>query len=158
LWKRLRAEAQGAIRPCAAEIGGSDHDADLIAAARRNAQAAGVAEAVRFEVADFRKTGLELPPAEPAPAGGAPAQAAPPVRPGLLLVNPPYGERLSDGPSLARLYKDLGDTLKRRYKGWEAYVFAEHGELIKAIGLRASRRTILFNGALECRLLQYKLY
>jgi len=199
LWKRVRAEAEAAVRPCPVEIRGSDLDPAAIEQARRNAAAAGVAEAIRFDVADFRDTGWDAGPGEDrgeapvsreadfrdtgwdagpgedrgeAPAAreaergadaGADAPAAgsgaPPSGPrGVLLVNPPYGERLGRGSPLPLLYKGLGDTLKRRYKGWEAYVFAEHGELLKAIGLRASRRTILFNGALECRLLQFKLY
>jgi len=112
-----------------------------------------VAEAIRFEVADFRDTdGGE--PAAPGP-GGEPAAPGPG---GVLLVNPPYGERLGKGSPLPQLYKDLGDTLKQRYKGWEAYVFTVHGDLVKSIGLRAAKRTILYNGALECRLLRFNLY
>jgi putative N6-adenine-specific DNA methylase len=142
LWKRLRAEAEARVRSAPVEIRASDHDPRAIERARRNAEAAGVAEAIHFERADFRETSGQ--------DGGS--------GPGVLLVNPPYGERIGAGPPLPRLYKDLGDVLKQRYKGWEAYVFTVHGELIKSIGLRPSRRTILFNGALECRLLQFKLY
>ena len=150
LWKRLRAEAEAAVRPPpgGAEIRASDRDPEAVAQARLNAEAAGVADAIRFDVADFRDTSGQEMGGEP----GAPGSG------GVLLVNPPYGERIGKGSPLPKLYKDLGDVLKQRYKGWEAYVFAAHGDLLKSIGLRASRRTILYNGALECRLLQFKLY
>ncbi|MCZ6553650.1 MAG: THUMP domain-containing protein [SAR324 cluster bacterium] len=182
LWNRLRAEARGAIRPAPAPILASDRDERAIAQARHNAEAAGVAEAIRFAVGDFR----DVEPCSPAsgalgaePENGRGAAEGPspatkletdPVAPGtgpstalrtgpaagIVLVNPPYGERM--GKELPGLYAALGDVLKQRYKGWEAYVFTVQGELIKSIGLRPSRRTILYNGALECRLLQYRMY
>jgi putative N6-adenine-specific DNA methylase len=146
-WARLKAQAAEAIRPVGTALVGSDIDPAAVEAARAHAAAAGRAEVVRFEVADFRETRGEAvaPPEGPGPRG-------------LLLLNPPYGERIGGPEPLGALYKELGDVLKQRYKGWEAYVFTVPGEPVKAIGLRPKRRTILFNGALECRLLHYPLY
>jgi len=65
--------------------------------------------------------------------------------------------RLPDSGALAAFYPQLGDALKRRYAGWTAYLLSGDPRLPKLIGLKASRRTPLFNGALECRLLEYRL-
>jgi 23S rRNA G2445 N2-methylase RlmL len=81
-----------------------------------------------------------------------------PAEKGLLAVNPPYGERMGDVEALKPLYRRLGDTFKQKLKGWEAYVFTGSPELAKEVGLRASRKDVLFNGAMECRLLRYELF
>jgi putative N6-adenine-specific DNA methylase len=72
-------------------------------------------------------------------------------------MNPPYGERLAGREELAAFYPKLGDVLKRRYAGWTAYILSADAQLPKLIGLKASRRTPLYNGALECRLFEYRL-
>ncbi len=77
---------------------------------------------------------------------------------GLLVVNPPYGERLGETLELKPLYKALGDAMKTHFSGWQGYVFTSNPELAKSVGLRASKRIPLFNGALECRLLKFDLY
>lgn len=77
---------------------------------------------------------------------------------GLIVVNPPYGERLGEVEELKGLYKSLGDTFKQKFKGWKGAIFTGSPELAKCIGLKPSRRIVLFNGALECRLFNYDLY
>jgi len=77
---------------------------------------------------------------------------------GIFVANPPYGERLGDEEQLQELYGRLGDTLKQKFKGWEGYIFTGSEPLSKLIGLRASRRYVLYNGAIECRLFKYELY
>ncbi len=139
LWRKLKDQARLEARPVPVSILASDRDRELVALAKENAARAGVADAIRFsamEAADFQ------------PSAG----------PGLVLVNPPYGERLGDRKRLASLYKQLGDVLKHRAKGSDAYIFTAQGDLIKSIGLRPKRRLKLFNGALECRLLHYPMY
>ena len=64
---------------------------------------------------------------------------------------------MADSAVLAAFYPQLGDTLKKRYAGWTAYLLSGDVRLPKLIGLKASRRTPLFNGALECRLYEYRL-
>lgn len=89
---------------------------------------------------------------------GALADSEPPPRRhgtgGLFVVNPPYGERQGAIEDLAPLYAEIGDVLRRRFTGWTGYVLTGSPQLAKQIGLRATRRLILYNGAIECRLLQ----
>ena len=82
----------------------------------------------------------------------------PPAPEGILVTNPPYGVRLSDKARLAAFYPRLGDSLKQNFAGWNAYFFTADLRLSKLIGLATSRRTPLFNGALECRLFEFKLF
>ncbi|MDT8385421.1 MAG: bifunctional 23S rRNA (guanine(2069)-N(7))-methyltransferase RlmK/23S rRNA (guanine(2445)-N(2))-methyltransferase RlmL [Gammaproteobacteria bacterium] len=83
--------------------------------------------------------------------------AAPPGPAGLVVVNPPYGERLGEQEELKPLYKDLGDCLKAHYVGWRASVITSDPELGKCIGIRARHINTLYNGALECKLLRFEL-
>jgi putative N6-adenine-specific DNA methylase len=134
-----QARARQQARPVPVPIFASDRNPKAVASARANAKRAGVDGAITFAVrpiADFDGS-----------AG-----------PGVILTNPPYGERLGDEDKLGPLYKSIGDTLKHKAKGMEAYIFTVHGPLIKSIGLRPARRTILRNGPLECRLLRFDLY
>ena len=76
---------------------------------------------------------------------------------GIIVTNPPYGERLKTD-NINAFYKTIGDNLKQNFKGFEAWILSSNKEAIKKIGLRPSKKTILFNGALECKLLKYDLY
>jgi len=120
------------------EILGSDREARQVEDARANAQRAGVFDDIRFENASFE-------------------DQTPPPAPGTLIVNPPYGERLKVG-DIASLYSSLGDTFKKKYDGYDAFIFTGNHEAAKKIGLRASRRFPLYNGAIECRLLKFEMY
>jgi len=122
--------------PCA--IYGSDLHGAAIQAVRANLMAAGLVDTVALQQADL----LEVKP----PAGE-----------GILVTNPPYGVRLGDKAQLAAFYPRLGDSLKRNFAGWRAYLFTADLRLPKLIGLAASRRTPLFNGPLECRLFEFKI-
>jgi 23S rRNA G2445 N2-methylase RlmL len=78
----------------------------------------------------------------------------------LFLCNPPYGERLEHGEEekLKELYKGLGDHWKQAFKGHRAALFTGNLEMLKVVGLRSSKRHILYNGDIECRLAEYDLY
>ncbi len=80
-----------------------------------------------------------------------------PVAAGLVIVNPPYGERLGEAPELPALYHELGAQLKKHFRGWRAAVFTANPELGKAIGMRAYRMHTLWNGAIECKLLHFEV-
>jgi len=138
-WRALcdasRAQQTGDAQPA---IFGSDRDAAALRAARANLDAIGQAAAVRLTQADV----LDLT---------APAEA------GVLITNPPYGVRLGDDAELASFYPKLGDLLKQYFPGWRAYILTADLRLPKRIGLAPSRRTPLFNGALECRLYEFKM-
>jgi len=135
-WRRLLEEARAraaaglaALRPV---FHGSDLDAQAIAAARQNAQAAGVAAAIRFEVRDID------------------ALAPPQEARGLVACNPPYDRRLAaDGA----LYRRLGQALQRAVPQWRASLLCGDAGLAQATGLRAAKKYQVFNGALECALI-----
>ena len=120
------------------QIYGSDAEPKALNAARRNLAEAGVERWVKLERADV------LERSAPAPAG-------------VMVMNPPYGERMGNTEELARFYPRLGDALKQRYAGWRCYIFTADLRLPKLIRLQPSRRTPLWNGALECRLYQFDI-
>jgi len=138
LWHRLRAEAAQPPPPRRLALYGSDSDAGALDAARSNLAAAGYEGLVQLEQSDL----LE----RKAPAGN-----------GVLLANPPYGERIGEEEALARLYPRLGDALKRNFAGWRCYFFTADLRLPKLIRLQPSRRVPLYNGALECRLYEFRI-
>ena len=84
------------------------------------------------------------------------ARAAPAPE-GMLVANPPYGVRLAEANELAAFYPRLGDALKRNFAGWSAYFFTGDLRLAKLIGLKADKRTPLWNGAIECRLFAFRI-
>jgi putative N6-adenine-specific DNA methylase len=135
----LRASALRSRRSPSAPIVARDSEPRAVAAARHNARAAGVGDVVAVERGDVRDLRL--------PADGA-----------LIVTNPPYGQRLGDPADLATLYRAVGDALKHRASGATAWLLVGNRELAKSIGLRASRRIVLFNGPIECRLLRFDLY
>jgi len=139
LWRELRERAKAREhrnRPVA--IFGADLYGAEIAKARAAVEAAGLERAVQLKQANL----LELSP--PAPAG-------------VLVANPPYGVRLGEDAELAAFYPQLGDALKARFAGWRCYFLTADLRLAKLIGLKASKRTPLFNGPLECRLFEYRI-
>jgi putative N6-adenine-specific DNA methylase len=82
---------------------------------------------------------------------------APTRKGGVIILNPPYGERMPVN-EIEKLYKEIGDKLKKDFKGFSAWIISSSPEAIKSIGLRPSRRIHLFNGSLECRFLKFDLY
>lgn len=118
---------------------GYDQDAFAIRAALENAAQAGVRGSVHFEkrmLAELKREG---------------------DAPGLLIVNPPYGERIGDQQNLRGVYAELGEKLRTEFVGWKAAVFTGNPPLAKDIGINAKRSHTLFNGALECRLLRFDI-
>lgn len=134
LWEKLRANALAEVKPVHhMSIRGSDSNARLIAIARDNAKNAGVLPMVSFEQQDIKAC--------------RPEQAQ-----GLMVCNPPYGERLQDANQLIALYQQLGSTAHQHFQGWKLAFLTSNPMLAKAVGLRASKQYSLFNGALECKL------
>lgn len=117
---------------------GSDLYGDELKAAHLNLENAGLRGAVTLNQANV----LEI---------SAPADH------GVLVANLPYGERMGDLEELQELYPKLGDVLKKKFGGWNAYLFTSDLRMPKFIRLSVSRRTLLFNGAIECRLFEYKM-
>jgi putative N6-adenine-specific DNA methylase len=136
LWERV--ERERPADPADPVLYGSDSDLEALRAARRNLSAAGVERWVKLQRADV------LERAAPSPAG-------------VMVMNPPYGERMGTAPELAGFYPKLGDVLKQRFAGWRCYIFTADLRLPKLIRLEPSRRTPLWNGALECRLYEFEI-
>jgi putative N6-adenine-specific DNA methylase len=139
LWQRIKQAAQRrAKRPAPAGIYARDSDPAAIRLCMATLESAGAGGAVTVEHADI------VSASAPAPSG-------------IIVTNPPYGVRMADPGALAAFYPRLGDALKQRYAGWTAFLFSGDTRLPKLIGLKASRRTPLFNGAIECRLYEYRM-
>ena len=139
LWRDLLRQSRARQKPRAPlAIYGSDLAADVLKAARANLMAAGLEKVVSLKRADVLET-------------AAPAQG------GIIVTNPPYGIRLGEQQAMAEFYPKLGDVLKKQFSGWRAYLLSADMRLPKLIHLAASKRTPLFNGALECRLFEYKM-
>ena len=76
----------------------------------------------------------------------------------LVMINPPYGERLSQDKNVLRLYQDMGTALKHQFCGATAWVISSNEEALKCIGLRPAKKTHLMNGELECLFNKYELF
>jgi len=81
----------------------------------------------------------------------------PPEEKGVLIMNPPYDERIQE-KNINDLYEMIGDRFKKAFTGYDAWIISSNMEAIKHIGLRASRRISLYNGALDCKFLKFEIY
>lgn len=81
----------------------------------------------------------------------------PPARKGVVIMNPPYGERMIKD-DIMELYKKIGDTFKKKYAGYDCWLITSNLEAIKQIGLRPSRKITLYNGTLECKFMKFEMY
>jgi 23S rRNA (guanine2445-N2)-methyltransferase / 23S rRNA (guanine2069-N7)-methyltransferase len=159
--------APGLLRPWFGFLGWRGHDAacwlDFVAEADRRSEA-GLKQLpviVGYDV-DRRAVHTALGNLDRAGLRGAvhfERKSVEAVRPqkakGLLVVNPPYGERLGDEETLVPLYKMLGETLRTHFLGWKASVFTGNPELAFKVGIRAIKQYALYNGALECKLFNF---
>jgi putative N6-adenine-specific DNA methylase len=138
-WASARAESAERAQPAAPrEIFGSDLYGSTLDAARANLRDMGLEGVVSLKQANL----LEL---------SAPSHS------GLLVTNPPYGVRIGEKEELAKFYPELGHLLKQKFAGWTAYIFSGDPDLPKLIRLAATKRTVLYNGAIECRLYEYRM-
>ncbi len=156
-WQRLKGAAQARVHASAVPIVASDVSFRMVDFARRNAERAGVADAIEFHGGDA----LERP-----------APQLPPGLPGTLMINPPYGERIEVGGKAARPSAEDRDApgdfparlaahWKRAYTqhaaGWTAWVLSPDMKLPGAMRLKATRRVPMWNGPIECRLFRFDL-
>ncbi len=138
LWKKLIAEAETRKQqglPNLPTIVGHDEDAYAIKIAFENIDKAGLRGKIHVEKRDLSAF---VPKAN--------------AKPGLVVTNPPYGERLGEVEELKPLYTLLGERLKEYFQGWHAAVFTGNPELGKVMGLRAKKYYALYNGAIACKL------
>ncbi|MFM9047420.1 MAG: class I SAM-dependent RNA methyltransferase [Cyanobium sp.] len=144
LWEQEVMAAQGLARVNLADgrplapLLGLDQDPAVVAQAQANAQAAGVAPWIRFEL-------------------GTAETFTPPSGPGVVVTNPPFGERLGERQELEELYRALGQRLRRHAPGWTLWLLSGHPTLTGALKLKASQRFPVSHGGLDCRWLKYEI-
>jgi putative N6-adenine-specific DNA methylase len=139
LWQRVRAAAEPRPHPQRQlPVFGADRLGHQVAKARERLEMAGLADFVQLKQCDL----LELPA---------------PARWGVMLANPPYGVRLEEKEKLAELYPAIGNALKKRFAGWRCHFFTGDLELGRRIGLKPGRRIPLWNGAIACRLFEFRI-
>jgi 23S rRNA (guanine2445-N2)-methyltransferase / 23S rRNA (guanine2069-N7)-methyltransferase len=153
LWHRLRAEAQErrAARPARRCIVGSDIDAQAVRMAIANGESAGVADWLHVEKRALEEVTAPDGAPSAAPDVGTPHSA------GLVVVNPPYGERIGAESALPVLYTQLGETLRNRFRGWQAAILTGNPTLARNLRMFAKRTHRVFNGPIECRLLRFEI-
>jgi len=141
LWERLRTEARArrAARPARRCILGSDSDSEAVRMAIANGEQAGVADWLHIEKRSLSEVVR--------PNGEA----------GLVVANPPYGERIGAESGLPALYSELGAVLRERFQGWQAAILTGNPPLARNLGIYAKRTHRVFNGTIECRLLRFDL-
>jgi putative N6-adenine-specific DNA methylase len=144
LWQREVAAARALEREQLADgrplapLLGMEQDPEVLAQARHNAAAAGVAPWIALQVGDCR-------------------DFQPPQSPGILVCNPPYGERIGEADALEQLYADLGAMVKERCSGWTLWLLSGNPQLTGALRMKASRRIPISNGGIDCRWLRYDI-
>ncbi len=141
LWDRLKEEARArrAARQPRRCIIGSDLDSEAVRMSLANGEAAGVADWLHVEKRALTEVAR--------PAGP----------PGLVVANPPYGERIGAESGLQALYSELGATLRDRFQDWQAAILTGNPPLARNLGIYAKRTHRFFNGTIECRLLRFDL-
>ena len=138
LWSLITEKSIGKIREAEVDILASDISKNVLKKAKENAANAKVEDIVKFSSISF----FDLKPNKSR---------------GLIMINPPYGERM-EKDDIPKLYKEIGDKLKKDFPGYTAWLITSNLEAIKKIGLHHSRKVTLYNGALECRFLKYEMY
>ena len=139
LWKKIETEAMNKMKPIEfLDIYGSDMDLRAVRVARHNLKVAGLEEVAKVMQSDFIK--LEPPTAE-----------------GTLVTNPPYGQRIGEDEDLKEVYPVWAKHMKESFGGWNTYFLTADLEMPKDMRLKPSKKTPLYNGALECRLFEIKM-
>ncbi|MCB2221890.1 MAG: class I SAM-dependent RNA methyltransferase [Bacteroidetes bacterium] len=139
LWEEVRLDAEAKRKnEIPGKIIGSDWSGRVLQTARENVRSAGLEHVVKLGVDFIRDT-------------------IPPEGKGIMISNPPYGERIKPH-DIEKLYSEIGDSLKKNFTGYSAWIISSHKEAMKHVGLRPSRNLTVFNGQLECRLACFEMY
>ena len=146
-WAAMKAAVKLNVLPQEPTIFGSDISGDMVEMTRHNLKIAGILFDVPLKQIEAQHV------------------SAPTTAPGILLTNPPYGERIGvrgdstvpQDDMAAGFYAAFSTTLKQRFAGWTAYLFTADLGLPKMLRLKESRKTPFFNGALECRLFRFDM-
>ncbi len=151
-WAQMQQQARARVHPATVPVFAGDVSFRMTDFATRNAERAGVAQAIEFKTADAQ-------------------QRTPPADAGTILMNPPYGERIAPkgtgnvvsregfegGGSSAEFFSGLASHWKRHYAGWTAWLLSPDMKLPGLMRMKESRRVPLYNGAIECRLFRFDI-
>lgn len=138
LWKGIALQPIEKVRQRKGIIHGADRSPGAIEIAKHNIQNAGFENSIDLRVSSFENY-------EPASNGG------------IVVMNPPYGERIKQ-EDIIGFYKMIGNTLKQKYSGYEAWILSANLEALKFVGLHPSKKYSLMNGQLECKFQRYSIY
>ncbi|MEX2590249.1 MAG: THUMP domain-containing protein [Chitinophagales bacterium] len=139
LWENVRKIAAENMRPLPDNLlYGTDADKEQIEIAAENIKAMGFEKQIQLKQISF-------------------ADVKKPTEQGVIIMNPPYGERLRP-KAILDMYKEMGDKLKQDFGNWEAWILSSNIEALKNIGLKTDKRVPLYNGPLLCSLRKYNLY
>lgn len=137
LFQEIVAEAKKSQLTQQCKIIGIDNSGRSLGMARANLSEAGLLKSIELHCKDFK-------------------DFYPPKSTGTIISNPPYEVRI--GENVDKLYKEFGDTLKKNYEGYSAWIISSNMEALKNVGLKPEKKIKLFNGSLECRFVNYKMY
>ena len=138
LWHNVLLDAGAEMEEFDYEILASDHSAKAVEIARANIENAHLHYDIKLSKQDM----FEMVP----PEGG-----------GIMIINPPYGERLEE-KDIINLYKGIGDALKKNFKGFEAWIISSNKDVLKLVGLKPSKKIDVFNGPLECKFEKFEIF
>lgn len=137
LFQQLKEQAIAQRIENEVSIYGVDNSGRVLGMCRANLKAADLLDKITLKIADFK-------------------DFTPPFQKGIIISNPPYGERL--GNEMEMLYTNLGDVFKQKFKGWTAWIISSNFDALKKVGLRPSQKIKLYNGSLECKFVEYEMY
>jgi 23S rRNA G2445 N2-methylase RlmL len=150
----LKKELSDKILPkTEATIIATDNDRQALDSAKQNAKTAGVDHLIRFIECEFEETPVPSPLSDEGLS-----QAGIESWNGIVIVNPPYGERLGASDELKNTYASLGNFMKQKCAGYFGYIFTANPELAKRVGLKSSAKKDFLNGSLKCKLLEYEMF
>jgi len=138
LYKSICDKANSEIKECDYTIFGADIDKKNLRITRENLTTAKLHHDIELSLGAFE-------------------EGHPPFDKGTIIMNPPYGERLPLSDAIS-FFQTIGNTLKSKYAGYTAWIFAQNNDGLKHIGLRPTSKISLYNGKLECKLLKFEMY
>jgi putative N6-adenine-specific DNA methylase len=140
LWKQVKDEAMAGVTESKATFIGNDAVFKVIEIARNNVRKAGLENDIKITNMRFEE------------------QTAPePVNGGIVIMNPPYGERL-EVEEIGAFYKMMGDKFKKDFTGYDVWILSSNKEALKKVGLAASKRLVVWNSQLECKFHKFEMY
>jgi putative N6-adenine-specific DNA methylase len=139
LWEEIKEEANAAIKPRSdAPIYANEIHKGAWRQARENIGTSGLRRDIELIQGDF----FEMPSS---------------AKSGVLIMNPPYGERLQE-LNIEGMYSEIGDAFKKNWHGWNCWILSSNTDAMKNVGLKSTIKIPLFNGKLECRFVKYEMY